>query len=93
MDEALIRAGAEIAGFASRPVYGLSDGGLAQDAAGLYRLVSAATAAIAALVREAQGRDLPHRQGATSTVAWLRDLLRITPARRAAARDPRRRAR
>ncbi len=80
MDEALTRAGADIAGFASRPVYGLSDTELAGDAVGLYRLVSAATAAIAALVREAHGRDLPRQQGSTSTVAWLRDLLRIAPA-------------
>ena len=32
------------------------------------------------LVREAHSRDLPRRQDATSAVAWLRDLLRITPA-------------
>ena len=31
-------------------------------------------------MREAHGRDLPRRQDATSAVAWLRDLLRITPA-------------
>ncbi len=80
MNEALERARAEIAGFVSRPVYGLSDTQLAEDAAGLYRVVSAATAAIAALAREAQGRDLPRRQAAASTVAWLRDLLRISPA-------------
>ena len=30
--------------------------------------------------REAQGRDVPRQHGAASTVAWLRDLLRITPA-------------
>jgi hypothetical protein len=79
MDGALERAGAEIAGFTARAVYGLSDVELAEDAAGLYRVVSAATAAIAALVGEAHARDLPRRQAATSTVAWLRDLLRISP--------------
>ena len=80
MDEALTRAAAEVAAFASRAVYGLTDAQLAEDAAGLHRLVSTASAAIGALVREAHGRDLPHRQAATSTVAWLRDLLRISPA-------------
>jgi hypothetical protein len=80
MGEAWQRVTAEIAEVAARPVYGLSDAQLAEDATGLYRVVSAATAAVAALVREAQGRDLPHQNGAASTVGWLRDLLRIGPA-------------
>src|SRR5882757_6882127 len=80
MDEALIRPRAEIAGYASRPQYGLSDIQISDDIVGLCQVVSAATTAIAALVREAQARDLPRRHAATSTVAWLRDLLRISPA-------------
>ena len=80
MDEALTRAGAEIAGFVSRPVYGLSDTELGETAAVVHAIGSRCAAILATLAQEAHGRDLPHRQGATSTVAWLRDLLRISPA-------------
>jgi hypothetical protein len=80
MDEALERVGAEIAGFAARPVYGLSDVALRESAVALQRIVSQATAALSVVVREAQGRDLPGRDGAASTVSWLRDLLRVTAA-------------
>ena len=76
MDEALERVGAEIAGFTARPVYGLSDVALRESAVALQRIVSQATAALSVVVREAQGRDLPGRDGAASTVSWLRDLLR-----------------
>ena len=74
------RATDEVAAFAARPVYGLSDQSLCDAAVAAHELVSRATAVLGLLVREAHGRDLPHRQDATSTVAWLRDLLRITPA-------------
>jgi Domain of unknown function (DUF222)/HNH endonuclease len=80
MDEALTRARAELAGFASRPVYGFSDAELGETAAAIYAIGSRCAAIVAGLAHEAAGRDLPHRQGSTSTVAWLRDLLRITPA-------------
>jgi Domain of unknown function (DUF222) len=80
MDEALTRAAAELAGFASRPVYALSDTELAQTAAVVHAINTRCVALLAGLAREAHGRDLPRRQAATSTVAWLRDLLRITPA-------------
>jgi len=80
MDRVLERAAAEVTAFAARPVYGLSDESLGDAAVGLHRIVSVASAALSLLVREAQGRDLPHQQGASSMVAWLRDLLRIAPA-------------
>jgi len=74
------RVTAGIAELAARPVYGLSDTELADTAAVVHAVGSRCAAIVAGLVREAQGRDLPHQQGATSAVAWLRDLLRITPA-------------
>jgi hypothetical protein len=80
MDEALTRAAAEIAGLASRPVYGLSDTELCETAAVVHAISSRCAAILATLVREARGRDLPRQQAASSTVAWLRDLLRISPA-------------
>jgi hypothetical protein len=80
MSEALRRAADDVAAFASRPVYGLSDVSLCDGMVAAHDVVSRATAALGLLVREAHGRDLPRRQGATSAVAWLRDLLRITPA-------------
>ena len=80
MDEALTRAAADIAGFAAPPVYGLTDAELADTAAAVHAINSRCAAILATLAREAHGRDLPHRHGATSTVAWLHDLLRISPA-------------
>ncbi|HZD96852.1 MAG TPA: DUF222 domain-containing protein [Micromonosporaceae bacterium] len=80
MSETLQRAADEVAAFAARPVYGLSDVSLCDAAVAAHDLVSRATAVLGLLVREANGRDLPRRQDATSAVAWLRDLLRITPA-------------
>lgn len=76
----LRRAADEVAAFASRPLYGLSDQSLCDAAVAAHGVVSRATAVLGLLVREARGRDLPHRQNATSAVAWLRDLLRVTPA-------------
>jgi Domain of unknown function (DUF222)/HNH endonuclease len=80
MSEALRRAADEVAAFAGGPLYGLSDESLCDAAVAAHGVVSRATAVLGLLVREAHGRDLPHRQNATSAVAWLRDLLRVTPA-------------
>ena len=80
MSETLRRAADDMAALATRPVYGLSDQSLCDAMAAAHDLASRATAILGLLAREAHGRDLPHRQEATSTVAWLRDLLRITPA-------------
>jgi len=80
MDEALTRAAAEVAALASRPVYGVSDAELADLAAAFHAIGSRCAAVVATVAHEASGRDLPRRQGATSAVAWLRDLLRITAA-------------
>jgi Domain of unknown function (DUF222)/HNH endonuclease len=80
MDEALQQAADNIAAFAARPIYALTDAALCDAVVAAHGVVSKANAALGLLVREAQGRDLPHQQNATSTVAWLRDLLRITAA-------------
>jgi hypothetical protein len=44
-----------------------------------FTILTRMTAITAHLVREIDGRDLPRTQGATGTVAWLRDRLRISP--------------
>jgi Domain of unknown function (DUF222)/HNH endonuclease len=80
MDEALRRAADEIAAVAARPVYALTDAGLCDAVVAVHGVVSTANALLGLLVREAGGRDLPHQQSATSAVAWLRDLLRVTAA-------------
>jgi Domain of unknown function (DUF222)/HNH endonuclease len=80
MDDALTQLTAGIAELAARPVYGLSDTELTDTAVTVSAIGSRCAAIVASLVREAQGRDLPHQQGATSAVGWLRDLLRISPA-------------
>ncbi len=80
MSEALRRAADEVAAFAAHPAYGLSDVSLREAVVAAHDVASRATAALGLLVREAHSRDLPRRQDATSAVAWLRDLLRITPA-------------
>jgi Domain of unknown function (DUF222) len=80
MDGTLKWAASEIASFTSTPVYGLSDPALRESAVDLQRIVSLATAALSTVIRESHGRDLPDRDGAASTVAWLRELLRVTAA-------------
>ena len=81
MDEALTRAAAEIAGFASRPVYGLSDIELRETAAVGARDQHPLYAAIVGSPGAGgPGSGPAAPRGATSTVAWLRDLLRISPA-------------
>ncbi|HKE63831.1 MAG TPA: DUF222 domain-containing protein [Micromonosporaceae bacterium] len=80
MDGVLAQAIELVGEFAARPGYALTDESLCTALTDLHRLMSLATAAAATVVHEAAGRDLPHRQDATSTVAWLRDLLRIAPA-------------
>jgi Domain of unknown function (DUF222)/HNH endonuclease len=80
MSEVLRRAADEVAAFAGVPLYGLSDESLCDAAVAAHGVVSRATAVLGLIVRQACSRDLPHRQDATSAVAWLRDLLRITPA-------------
>ena len=64
----------------STRVYGLSDPALRESAVDLQRIVSLATAALSTFIHEAHRRDLPGRDGAASTVAWLRELLRVTAA-------------
>ncbi len=69
-----------MAELATRAVYALSDTELCETAAVVHAISSRCVAVLAALAHQAHGRDLPQRQAATSTVAWLRDLLRISPA-------------
>ena len=71
------RAAAECAAV---PGWVLSDrevvGCLVQAWAGVQQL----TAVVAHLIAQAQVRDLPRAQAATSTVVWLRQQLRVSPA-------------
>ncbi|HKE67595.1 MAG TPA: DUF222 domain-containing protein [Micromonosporaceae bacterium] len=83
MNDELARAVDGIDAFAARPGFAFSDEELVAATVDLAGLVSRATGVLATLVHEARGRDLPRSQAATSTVAWLRDVLRI------AARDAR----
>jgi Domain of unknown function (DUF222)/HNH endonuclease len=87
MSESLRRAADEVAAVGAQPLYGLSDVSLCDAMIAAHDVVSRATATLGLLVREAYGRDLPRRQDATSAVAWLRDLLRITPAEEPALVD------
>src|SRR5262245_11801521 len=80
MDEALATAARSAAEWAARPVWVWSDADLVAAIRGSQAIVTTLTAALASLVREADGRDLPHRGGAASTVSWLRDVLGVAPA-------------
>jgi hypothetical protein len=74
------RARADIEAFAVRPRFGLSDSDLGAAIRDVHALASSVTGVLATLIHEAQGRDLPHRHDAVSTVTWLRDLVRISAA-------------
>jgi len=76
-DDLLVTAASAVAAFA-RPAYALSNDDLRSSLDRLQKLATLATGAASSLVREASARDLPRDDGAASTVAWLRDLLRIT---------------
>ena len=80
MDGMLADAATVVAAFASRAAYALSDEVLCGSLVDLQAVISQAMAAMAVLVREADGRDLPHNSGASSATAWSRDLLRISAA-------------
>jgi hypothetical protein len=79
-DEPLALAAAAVDHVAARSAYALADDELRNTLAGLQDIATRVTAVMAALAREASGRDLPSRDGAASTVSWLRDLLRINPS-------------
>jgi hypothetical protein len=79
VDGVLGDAATAIAQYAARPIYCRSDDELCTALIDLQALSCRITATMAAAVHEATGRDLPRRLDATSTVGWLRDLLRISP--------------
>jgi hypothetical protein len=75
-----MEAAAAVDRFASRPQFARSDADLCGALTDLQALSGRVSAAIASLVHEAVGRELPRQNDATSAVAWLRDLLRIEVA-------------
>ena len=79
-DDLLTTAASAVTAFTARPAYALSDAEVRSSLDRLQKVATVAAGAMAVIVHEAAGRDLPHTDGATSTVAWLRDLLRITAA-------------
>ncbi len=79
-DELLATAASAVAALAARPAYALSNDDLRSTLDRLHRITTIVAGTAATLVHEASARDLPHHDAAASTVAWLRDLLRITAA-------------
>ena len=77
-DDALAMVASTVAAFAARPAFALPDTQLRSSLGRLQQIATVVAGAMAGIVEEASGRDLPHADGAASTVAWLRDLLRIT---------------
>ncbi|HCU51137.1 MAG TPA: HNH endonuclease, partial [Micromonosporaceae bacterium] len=59
-------------------VWALTDSELSTSLTRVFAEEQALAAQRLALVREIDGRGLPSREGATSTIAWLRDTLRIS---------------
>ncbi len=76
----LLAVASAVATFAARPAYAMSNNELRSSLGRLQHIATLVAGASAALVHEAAGRNLPHEDGAASTVAWLRDLLRIPAA-------------
>lgn len=79
-DDLLATAASAVAALAARPPYALSNDDLRSALDRLHRITTIVAGTAATLVHEASARGLPHRDAATSTVAWLRDLLRISAA-------------
>jgi hypothetical protein len=78
-DELLQMAIAAVAAFGARSAYGMSDDEVRSSLRRLQGIATLVAGAAAAIVQEASGRGLPHEDGAASAVAWLRDLLRVSP--------------
>jgi Domain of unknown function (DUF222)/HNH endonuclease len=79
-DELLLTAISAVSAFAARSTYAMSNDDLRSALERLQRIATSVAGATAAIVQEASGRDLPHDDGVASTVAWLRDVLRISAA-------------
>ncbi len=79
-DDLLATAASAVAALAARPPYALSNDDLRSALDRLHRITTIVAGTAATLVHEASARGLPHHDAATSTVAWLRDLLRISAA-------------
>lgn len=63
------------------PVWSLSEADLAAQVTAMQAVEAKVAAAKLALIREADGRDLGKRAGATSTTAWLKgDVTRMSPS-------------
>lgn len=69
---------AAVADFVDRPVWPLRDDDLVHDLSRLSHVMAQLTAVTAALVREVEGRAIPTRHGASSTIVWLRESLRVS---------------
>src|ERR1700742_2005903 len=79
VDADLADAAASVAAFAARPSFRFSTPELVGAIRDLHALTSAATGVLARLVHEAVVLSVPKQDDATSTVTWLRGLLRISP--------------
>lgn len=60
--------------------WGVPEGDLAPLARSLGRVLDRVSALLLGVIAEAEVRDVPLRAGATSTMAWARELLNVTPA-------------
>src|SRR5690554_4678636 len=77
--DALAGVDAALDRVADAAVWGLSDDDLAGSLLGCERVAGRVAGLRARLVAEADCRDLGRRRGASSTRAWLRDVLRWRP--------------
>ncbi|TNH30791.1 DUF222 domain-containing protein [Micromonospora orduensis] len=83
MLEALAQAEHAIGACADAPAWALPEKDLIAALDAAHRVEQRLAAAKLALIRELDGRGTPSAQGATSTVVWLRERLRLTvPAAR-----------
>lgn len=63
-----------------RDAWGVPEAALPGLIVSLGTVLDRVTAVLLSAVAEADARDVPARAGATSTTAWLRELLNLTPA-------------
>ena len=72
-------ASASLASVSEVPVWSLDDAGFVEAVGAVHRLIGQGQELLLRLIGAADAAGVPARAGASSSLAWVRDLLTVTP--------------